>query len=294
FGVLLLAGVLFAVVVATNLTDPFTAPTYPVTWAMLQSATGGFFFFAFAIIIFVSGELVWRERDAQLNQIVDALPVQRWVLFASKLVALMLMQVLVVLVIMAAGMVVQAGHGYFRFELALYFKNLFGIVLIRLWILCVLAMLVHTIVNNKYLGHFVMVLYLIATIAMGPLGLEDYLYRYGQVPNFIYSDMNKFGPYARPLFWFELYWAIAAVVVAIVTNLLWVRGTESSWKVRKQLFAARLSRPSMAGIAVCIVAFVAVGGYIFYNTHILNPYRNTFAVDDARAQYEKKYRPYKT
>ena len=294
FGVLMLAGFLFAVLTANNIVSPFTAPTYPVTYSMLELATGGFFIFAFAIIIFVSGELVWRERDAQVNQIVDALPVQRWVLFASKLVALMLIQVLVVLVIMAAGIVVQASHGYFRFELALYFKNLFGIVLIRLWILCALAMLVHTIINNKYLGHFVMVLYLIATIAMGPLGLEDYLYRYGQVPNFTYSDMNKFGPYARPLFWFELYWAIAAVVLAIVTNLLWVRGTESSWKVRKQLFAARLSRSSILGITVCLLAFVAVGGYIFYNTHVLNTYRNTFAVDDARAHYEKKYRQYKT
>src|SRR5262244_535089 len=245
FAVLMLAGWLFAVVTANNIISPFTVPTYPVTYSVLELATGGFFIFAFAIIIFVSGELVWRERDAQLNQIVDALPVQHWVLFSSKLAALMLIQVLVVLVILAAGIVVQASHGYYRFEFALYFKNLFAIVLIRLWILCALAMLVHTVVNHKYLGHFVMVLYLIATIAMGPLGLEDYLHRYGQVPSFTYSDMNKFGPYARPLFWFELYWAIAAVILAILTNLLWVRGTESSWRVRKHLFAARLSHPSI-------------------------------------------------
>ena len=37
---------------------------------------------------------------------------------------------------------------------------------------------------------------------------------------------------------------------------------------------------------------VAVGGFIFYNTHILNPYRTTFTDDEARAQYEKKYRQY--
>jgi ABC-2 type transport system permease protein len=294
FGVLMLAGFLFAVLTANNIISPFGATTYPVTYSMLELATGAFFIFAFAIIIFVSGELVWRERDAQLNQIVDALPVQRWVLFASKLAALMLIQVVVVLVIMAAGLTVQASHGYYRFELSLYLKNLFGIVLIRLWILSALAMLVHTVVNNKYLGHFVMVLYLVATITMGPLGLEDYLYRYGQVPSFTYSDMNKFGPYARPLFWFELYWGIGAVLLAIVTGLLWVRGTESSWSVRSRLFRARLSKNSLAGLAACAVAFVAAGGYIFYNTHVLNPYRNAFAIDEARALYEKKYRQYKT
>jgi ABC-2 type transport system permease protein len=293
FGVLLLAGFLFAVITANNVISPFTAPTYPVTYSMLESATGGFFIFAFAIIIFASGELVWRERDAQLNQIVDALPLQGWVLFFSKLIALMMIQVIIVLVIMAAGVVVQASHGYYRFEFGLYFTNLFGIVLIRLWILCSLAMLVHTIINNKYLGHFVMVLYLIASLAMGPLGLEDYLYRYGQAPNFIYSDMNRFGPYAKPLFCFELYWGFAAILLAILSNLLWVRGTEATWAVRRSLFAARLSLRSLVAIGVCLLLFIAVGGYIFYNTHILNPYRNTFAIDEARAQYEKKYRQYK-
>jgi len=293
FGVLLLAGFLFAVITANNVISPFTAPTYPVTYSMLESATGGFFIFAFAIIIFASGELVWRERDAQLNQIVDALPLQGWVLFFSKLIALMMIQVIIVLVIMAAGVVVQASHGYYRFEFGLYFTNLFGIVLIRLWILCSLAMLVHTIINNKYLGHFVMVLYLIASLAMGPLGLEDYLYRYGQAPNFIYSDMNRFGPYAKPLFCFELYWGFAAILLAIVSNLLWVRDTEATWAVRRSLFAARLSLRSLVAMGVCLLLFIAVGGYIFYNTHILNPYRNTFAIDEARAQYEKKYRQYK-
>ena len=37
---------------------------------------------------------------------------------------------------------------------------------------------------------------------------------------------------------------------------------------------------------------VCAGGYIFYNTHILNPYRTTFKIDEDRAQYEKKYRQY--
>ena len=52
---------------------------------MLQIAGGGFVIFAIAIIIFYSGELVWRERDANLNQVLDAYPLQRWVLFCSKL-----------------------------------------------------------------------------------------------------------------------------------------------------------------------------------------------------------------
>ena len=146
---------------------------------MLLMAGAGFFIFALAIIIFYSGELVWRERDARLNQVIDALPLQRWVLFTSKLFALMLVQVLVVLTIMAAGLTVQIAQGFYHFEFGLYFRELFLNRLTQLWILCVLAMFVQTVVNNKYLGHFVMVLYIVATIALPPAGFEDYLYRFG-------------------------------------------------------------------------------------------------------------------
>jgi len=293
FGVLLLAGGLFAIFSASGINNPLATPTYPVTAKMLEDGGGGFFIFAFAIIIFYAGELAWRERDAQLNQIVDALPMQRWVLFTSKLAALMVIQVLLVLVIWAAGLIVQVAHGYHQFELGVYFKELFGIRLIQFWILCAFALLVQTIVNHKYLGHFLVVLYFVSTIALPALGWQHYLYRFGQAPPFTYSDFNGFGPFARPLFWFQLYWGIAAVALAIVSNLLWVRGTEGSWRVRLQLAAARLTLTAVAGLTVCLFLFIGVGGYIFYNTDVLNPYRTTFHVDDARAQYEKKYRQYK-
>ncbi|HEY5178094.1 MAG TPA: M1 family aminopeptidase [Terriglobales bacterium] len=292
FTVFMLAGFLLSVLVATGLGDPYSTPTYPVTYQMLQAAGAGFFVFALAIITFYAGELVWRERDAQLNQVVDAFPVQRWVLFTSKLLALMLVQVLVVLVVLAAGLIVQVANGYHRFELGLYFRDLFLLNLPSLWFLCVLALLVQVIVNQKYLGHFVMVLYFVATLALPSLGLEHYLYRFGQSPTFIYSDMNGFGPYVKPLFWFHLYWAIAAVLLAILANLLWVRGTESDWQVRLKLASSRLSRPTLAGAATFIALLFGVGGYIFYNTNIVNPYRTGYQIDESRAQYEKKYRQY--
>ena len=276
----------------SGINNPLATRTYPVTYQMLELAGAGFVIFALAIIIFYSGELVWRERDAQLNQVIDAFPLQRWVLFCSKLFALMLVQVVVVLLILAAGLAVQIAQGFHHFEFSLYFRELFLNRLTSLWVLCVLAMFVQTIVNNKYLGHFVMVLYIVATIALPPAGFQDYLYRFGQTPQVTYSDINGYGPFLQPLIWFRLYWAIAAILLAIVTNLLWVRGTESSWRVRMKLAGARFSRASLAGASVCLVLMFGIGGYIFYNTHVLNPYRTTFKIDEARAQYEKKYRQY--
>jgi len=293
FGVLVLAGWLFAAFSASGITDPIQNPVYPVTARMLDFGTGGFFIFALAIITFVAGELVWRERDAKLDQITDALPVQRWVLSASKLVALMLVQVVLVLAIFAAGLTVQIAKGYYHFEFGLYFSYL-GIRLIEFWILCVLAFFIHTLVNQKYLGHFVMVLYYVALIALPPLGFQHYLYRIGQIPQFTYSDMNGYGPFATPMASFLLYWVIAAALLALITNLLWVRGTETGWRGRFKLALQNLSGTTRAGLLAGALLFIAVGGYIFYNTNVLNSYRTSFQVDEERAQYEKKYRQYLT
>ena len=59
-----------------------------------------------------------------------------------------------------------------------------------------------------------------------------------------------------------------------------------------KLAAARFSRTSIAGAVACLMLMAGIGGYIFYNTHVLNPYRSAFSIDDARAQYEKKYKQY--
>jgi ABC-2 type transport system permease protein len=293
FLVLLLAGGLFAILAANQLLNPFSSRTYPVTYQMLEGATGGLFVFALAIITFYAGELVWRERDAGLNQIVDAFPVERWVLFSSKLTALLLVQIILVLVIMAAGIIVQLAHGYHRFELGLYFTDLFGIRLFQYWVICVLAFFIHTLVNQKYLGHFVMVLYFVSTLALPGMGLQHFLYRFGQSPPYTYSDMNGYGPFAVALFWFHLYWGVAAIALAIITNTLWVRGTEQNLRARLEVVASRFTQPTVASLSVCAVLLIAFGGYIFYNTNILNPYWTTYAIDEGRAQYEKKYQQYK-
>jgi ABC-2 type transport system permease protein len=292
FAVMVLAGAIFSFIAASGLLDPERIPVYPVTYRMTEQGAGGFTVFALLIITFYAGELVWRERDAGMAQIADATPAPRWVMFSSKLGALMLVQVVLMFLVMAVGLLVQVIHGYYHFQFGLYFTELFGIRLVGFWVLCVFALFIHTLVNQKYLGHFVMVLYYIALIALPPMGFQHHLYLLGSSPFYIFSDMNGYGPYAAPIFWFHLYWALFAVALAIITNLLWVRGMEGGWRLRLRLAVARFTGTSRAALAVSLLAFVAVGGFIYYNTNVLNTYRNTFRNDEDRAQYEKKYIQY--
>jgi hypothetical protein len=293
FMVILLVGFGFALIISIEGNNPFSTPIYPVTYRVLELSTGTFALVLLIIITFISGELVWRERDAQLNQIVDALPVKGWVLFTSKLLTLMLVVIPVLAVSMIAGLTVQLIYGYHHFEFGLYFKELILVQLTAYWILCALALLVHTIVNQKYVGHFVMVLYYVVVFVALPFtNFQHFLYRLGRSPFPTYSDMNGYGHYAAPVFWFRLYWGVAAVLLAIITNLFWVRGTDGGRRQRTQLARARLSVPARAGLAVCALLFLGIGGYIFYNTNILNTYRTPFQQEELQAQYEKRFKQY--
>ncbi|HEX8655896.1 MAG TPA: ABC transporter permease, partial [Hymenobacter sp.] len=158
------AGVIFLLSSAWQAGKTFDTPTFPVTNELLRNALGSFFFFFLAIIVFYSGELVWRERQAGVAQIADAAPVPSWVPFLSKLAALGLVQVVLLAVVMACGLLVQTLKGYFNYEIGLYLRALFLYQLPFLLLWCVLAMVTQVIVNNKYLGFFAVIVYYVASL----------------------------------------------------------------------------------------------------------------------------------
>src|SRR5437016_6232174 len=137
-----------------------------------------------------------------------------------------------------------------------------------------------------------MVLYYVATLALPAAGLQHFLYRLGRSPFPVYSDMNGYGHFVAPTFWFHLYWGAAAILLAIVTNLFWVRGTETGRRQRTQLAFARFSVPARLGFAVSALLFAGIGGHIYYNTNVLNTYRTGFQREDMQAQYEKRFKQY--
>ena len=291
FIALAVAGALFIFSNARVIGTLYGTNTYPVTYQVVDIASGSFSLFMLIITAFYAGELVWRERDARMAQIADSLPQPTWLPFIAKLLTLMGMQAVLQLVVMVCGIIVQAFSGYFRFELGQYLFSLFVIQLPAYWMVAALALTIHSLVNHKYLGHFLVVLYYIVEISADAFGYDLRLYHFGNLPTVVYSDMNHYGHFLAPLFWFMAYWAAASVLLLVVARLAWVRGTDTGharWKVAR----SRFTRPLVATAAVAGIAFVAIGGWIAYNVMVLNPYRSEFAREDLQADYERKYKSY--
>jgi len=271
----------------------FGTSTWPVTHLVAATALTLPMSVIFAILVALyAGELVWRERDVRISEIASAAPVPDAVSLLGRFLALVGMIVVLQGVMMVGGMVLQALKGYYDFEPGLYVRILFGVKLADYILLAVLAMTIHVIVDQKYLGHLVVVLFQLFAAFAGSLGIRHNLLVYGSDPGWIYSDMNGFGPFMTPFIWFKLYWAGWALLLTVVANLFWMRGSERGARRRIALARARfgVGVARVAGVAAIII--VTLGCFIFYNTNILNGYDSPFEAGVPRAEYERRYKQY--
>ena len=292
FGVLVLAGVLFMIFASTTNGSTFGTNTWPVTFQIVGLVSGGFAAFMLIIVTFYGGELVWREREARLDQIVDATPTPTWLPLVAKLLALMAVPLVLQALLMLCGFGLQAAKGYFRFQPVLYLQALFGIDLVNYWIVCALAIAVHSVVNHKYIGHFVMIVYYVLLLFSGQLGLEHNLVKFGNVPDAVYSDINGWGHFMPRVRAFQAYWGAAALGLVVVAFLMWTRGTVSGWRERLVVARARASAPTLALGGAALVAFVALGSWIYLNTNVRNEYVSATEAQRRQVDYETTYKRY--
>jgi ABC-type transport system involved in multi-copper enzyme maturation permease subunit len=294
FVAIAITGALFVFANARVIGSLYGTNTYPVTYLVLEIASGTFRIFMLVILALYAGELVWRERDARMAAIADSLPVPGWLPMIAKLITLFIVPAALQLVVLACGVLIQLFSGYTHLELPQYLFELFVLELPRYWMLACLILAIHVAVNHKYLGHFLVVAYYIAAASAAGFGYTHWFHRFGYMPPVTYSDMNGYGHFLRPLPWFALYWAAACLLLLLAARLLWVRGTDTGWRARAAIARGRISRPVVAAALLAVLVLAADGAWLWYNTNVLNPYRSEYAEDELHAQYEKLFKGYAT
>ncbi|QJX48041.1 ABC transporter permease [Hymenobacter taeanensis] len=244
------------------------------------------------LTIFYAGELVWREREAGLSDMTNAAPIPEWVLFGSRFLALALLSGAWLALLMVAGGVAQILLGGTSPEIGLYLQAFFGLQLVECLLFALLALLVHVLVNQKFVGH------LVALVAYGfivfahLLGIEHKLLVFSASPPWTYTNMAGFGPTLAPWLWSKGYWMAWALLLAVVGVLFWVRGRETSVASRLQLARQRFTGSLVRVAAVAAVGIAGLGGVVFYNTNVLHAYTNASASAAQQATYEQRYRRY--
>jgi ABC-2 type transport system permease protein len=269
-----------------------TVQTLPVTYAVIDLIRATLDFFLIIIIIYFAGALVWKDRDERMDAISDATPTPEWVSYAARLVTLVGMVMLIQAVALVAGIVFQAVHGYDRFQFGLYLHELLLRDASGFIFLAALAFFIHVLAPNKYVGYFVfIVFYLVNTYLWQALNVATNLVQFAGRPKIIYSDFFGDAPYRLAWDWFTLYWLLFCPLLAIVTVMFWPRGNQYGWRDRGHNAALRFRPGWKAATAVCLLAFAACGGWIWYNTEVLNPLVGPKELARVEAEYEKTYKP---
>ncbi len=279
---------------ASSAGNLFGMPVHPRTHLMLEAIKIGYSIILLIVVVLFSGELIWKERALELDEIVDSMPTPSGVYFGAKLTALLL----VIAVFLLAGVVAMVGFQLVRgndlqngLELGLYAR---GVALAAVYpiLMMVLACFCHVVARNRLAGYGLVILFIITWDFLEELGFEHHLYRFASLPPTPWSDLNGYGPFLAPFGWYSLYWGFAALVLAGLSVLFWRRGADGAWRARWAEARLRFRGPVRAVLALGAVGLAAGGSWIFYNTNVLNAYVPSTEAADAQARYERLYRQY--
>jgi len=293
FKIMLLFGVIMLVSNIFNGFEYFGLKSYPVTYKLMDAINGISGMFIYIAIVFYSGELIWRDRDNHLNEVVDGTPHSSVISLFAKTLSLISLACLLHFAFILIAVIYQAVNGYTNFELGVYFTDFFYKGLLQYTILAGILIFIQVLVNNKYLGYFVSIVFIFCMdILLEILRVETGMLSPGHQPSLMYSDMNKFGPGVEGANWFSLYWVLFSTVLLLIAGLIWARGKNISLKDRWTQGIKSVSKSYVGLTALVSIAWVACAGFVYYNTQVLNSYDSQKEQELLRVEYENKYKKY--
>ena len=292
FIAIVFVGLILAFISLSEIGNILGTKTLPVTWKILGNATGAFTLPINLITFLYAGMLVHRGKMAKANHLVDVTPTPNWVLWFSKLTALIKVQILLLGVVMIAGIAFQVFKGYYQIDLGHYLYELFILELIYFAIWALLALFIQTLVGNPYLGLFIILVLHIGIPLLGLAGIEQAIFKYNQGPSYRYSDMNGYGWGLQGYLIYKIYWILAGMVLLVITSLLWVRGIPHSFKERLQILKQRLNLKNGLALGVLTITFLALGTRIYYENNIVNKRISSKEREQLRVTWEKDYKKY--
>ena len=264
---------------------------WPVTYLMVQAVEGSALLFLFIVAALYAAELLWRERDTHFDGIHDALPMRESTDWLSRLTAILVVELILLAFAMLIGIFMQTLAGYYHYEFLQYFKELYLVTFPQVLTFVLLALFIQTVVSNKFVGHAIVIGLFVLLPILYNFGWENTLYLVGQVPAYIYSDMNGYGHFVPALFWSNAYWFGICGALGVVSIALARRGAEDSLRARVRLALQRAPRLAPAALLFALIA-VGAGSWYFYNAHVLNEYLDSKARRGIQADYERKFKQY--
>jgi hypothetical protein len=292
--VLLLIAVAFSILNLVTSETLYGTPSYPLTATVIGTLLGSVTLFSLIVAVFYGGELVWRECDVKINEIVDVTPAPAWAVFVPKILAIFTVLLAMSLAGMLTGVLYQLAKGAQSIDFGLYLSAFVIPQSVDLLLLAVLAVFFQVVSPNKYVGWGIFLVWFVTRIFMTNLGYTNILYSYSGTPAEPLSDMNGTGGFWVGAAIARIYWACFGVVLLVLAHWAWPRGTVVAVLPRLKGMGRRMTLAS-GGIALAAVAgMVGTGLIIHHNIKQLNRFETSDEAEGRLAEFERKYLKYES
>ncbi len=294
-GILILWAVIVFVEIISRINEggAYNDSLYPVTNLLLELFTNPLTALSYILIVFYSGEIIWRERSLNISGIIDCTPTSNSAFYLSKFVALILLPSFLIIlgIIIAIGF--QIGFGYYQFEFT-HYLSLFYYPGISILFFSLLALFIQSLVRNKYLGMGItgLIIIFFGTNFSSSIHIEHPLLLMGNLPSLSYTNMNGFDGITKGYNHLSIYWLAFGSILSLLSFRLWQRGVISSSSFRFKQSFSNWSKKSTIIMASLLVLFVSSGATVYYNTNIINDYSTSSDNLDYREAYERQYKKY--
>ncbi len=260
---------------------------YPVTGMIAGFVANEILPIIYLMTLFYAGEMIWKEKQLNFNQIYDTLPISYSVPILSKYFALAGATLVYILCLIPIGIIIQLVKGFTNIELGVYFLVLLTQVYIEVLIYLAIMLCIQSMVSNKFIGYAVSILFYLYVLFAGQMKIYNNLL----IPNSggvgDYSDMNGFAAGLDKYIILKLFWIGFCVMLLVVAVLFYQRGTETSFKARIQNISQRFKKPQALFLVMGLALTLFAGIFYSYNVSFLNEYKNPDQVKDLQANYEK-------
>lgn len=264
---------------------------YPYTHLVIESVIDIIPILSKILIVFYSGELVWKAKERKFNGIVHTTAASNWVFFTSKLVTLVLIPMLLIGTLVTVCLGFQLIKGFTDIDFTAYLLLFYHYGTPAL-VLSMMAIFVQTVVKQKYLGMGLTgaIILILTTPLSYNLGIEHPMLRIGVMPTISYSDMSGYGIQAQSFGLYAGYWMVFGFILSILSLKLWNRQLVDS-KLFGGISSLKQWKPTeIIVLSIAIAAFSVIGSQLYRKLD--GNYKTKEDQLDYAEQYERKLKQY--
>jgi ABC-2 type transport system permease protein len=293
FIILFLFGLIIYFVGLSEGYEYYGLKSFPVTYKMVDRINSTSGIFVIIIMVFFSGEVIWRDRQSHINEVIDATPHASFSSLLGKVLAVFSAVSIIHLLFIALGILYQLLNGYTHLELDVYFLSFLIDNLPNYLVWSMILVFINVLINQRYIGYFVSILiFFLLDLLWLMFDVQSNMVSIGSTPLQSYSTMNGFGDAVTGALWFNLYWVLFASVLLALAALMWTRGTVTLLKERFSIASKLLKTKAGYAFFSLTIAWLICAGFVYYNTQILNPYLTSDQNEQLQVFYEQEYKKY--